>query len=47
MAIEKNKIPVGRLGAKYQLDGPANPAHLPQKWAKLAKLAKMTVMFSW
>ena len=28
----------------YQLNSTANPAHLSQKWAKLAKLA---VLFSW
>ena len=28
----------------YQLNSTANPAHLPQKWAKLAKSA---VLFSW
>ena len=28
----------------YQLNSTANPAHLPQNWAKLAKLA---VLFSW
>ena len=44
MAIEKIKI----LGAvlelhMYQLDSSANPAHLPQKWAKWAELA---VLFS-
>jgi hypothetical protein len=38
MAIEKIKI----LGAILEL--PANPAHLPQKWAKWAELA---VLFSW
>ena len=40
-AIEKMKI----LGAKQHCT--ANPAHLPQNWAKLAKLAKLTVLFSW
>ena len=41
MAIEKIKI----LGLfwSYQLDSSANPAHLPRKWAKWAKLA---VLFS-
>jgi hypothetical protein len=29
---------------RYQLDSSANPAHLPQKWAKWAELA---VLFSW
>ena len=28
----------------YQLNSTANPAHLPQNWAKLAKLA---VLFGW
>jgi hypothetical protein len=28
----------------YQVDRTANPAHLPQKWAKWAELA---VLFSW
>ena len=28
----------------YQLNSTANPAHFPQNWAKLAKLA---VLFSW
>jgi hypothetical protein len=28
----------------YQLNSTANPAHLPQNWAKLAKSA---VLFSW
>ena len=28
----------------YQLDSNANPAHLPQNWAKLAKSA---ILFSW
>ena len=28
----------------YQLNSTANPAHLPQTWAKLAKSA---VLFSW
>ena len=42
MAIEKIKI----LGVfwSYQLESSANPAHLPQKWAKWAELA---VLFSW
>ena len=42
MSIEKIQI----LGTvlELQLDSTANPAHLPQKWAKLAKLAKL---FSW
>ena len=47
MIIEKMKI----LGAVLELlakqhcqIGSANPAHLPQNWAKLAKLA---VLFSW
>ena len=31
----------------YQLNSTANPAHLPQNWAKLAKLAKLAVLFSW
>jgi hypothetical protein len=31
----------------YQLYSTANPAHLPEKWAKLAKLAKLAVLFSW
>ena len=42
MGIEKIKI----LGPfwSYQLDSTANSAHLPRKWAKLAKVA---VLFSW
>ena len=42
MAVEKIKI----LGAVFELptNSTANPAHLPQNWAKLAKLA---VLFSW
>ena len=42
MAIEKIKI----LGAilENQLNSTANPAHLPQIWAELAKLA---VLFNW
>jgi hypothetical protein len=41
MAIEKIKI----LGAVLELPAATtNPAHLPQNWAKLAKLA---VLFSW
>jgi hypothetical protein len=28
----------------YQLNSTANPAHLPQNWAKLAKWA---VLFNW
>ena len=40
MAIEKIKI---QGSWSYQLDSTANPAHLPKKWAKLAKLA---VLFS-
>ena len=45
MAIEKIKI----LGAiwSYQLNSTANPAHLLQNWAKLAKLTKLAVLFSW
>ena len=35
MAIEK---------ISYQLNSTANPAHLPQKWAKGAELA---LLFSW
>ena len=31
----------------YQLNSTANPAHLPQNWAKLAKLAKLAVLVSW
>ena len=37
----------------YQLNSTANPAHLPQNWAKfakfakLAKLAKLAVLLSW
>ena len=31
----------------YQLNSTANPAHLPQNWAKLAKSAKLAVLFSW
>ena len=42
MEIEKIKI----MGAilELQVDSSANPAHLPQKWAKWAELA---VLFSW
>ena len=40
MAIEKNQNPGGHFGATHS----ANPAHLPQKWAKWAELA---VLFSW
>ena len=39
MAIEKI-----RCGATSYLDSSANPAHLPQKWAKWAELV---VLLSW
>ena len=42
MAIEKSKSWVPFWS--YQLNSTANPAHLPQNWAKLAKSA---VLFSW
>ena len=35
-----------RLFWSYQLNSSANPAHLPQNWAQLAKLAKSAVLFS-
>ena len=40
----KKSNPGGGFEAMYQLDSSANPAHLPQKWAKRAKLA---VLLSW
>ena len=40
MAIEKIKILGGRFGATSQT------AHSPKKWAKLAKLAELAVLFS-
>ena len=43
MAIEK-KSKSWEPFRSYQLNGTANPAHLPQHWAKLVKLA---VLFSW
>ena len=45
MAIEKFKI----LGLfwSYQLDTDDNSANLPQKLTKLAKSAKLAVLFSW
>ena len=43
MAIEK-KSNSWVLFWSYQLNSNANPAHLPQNWAKLAKSA---VLFSW
>ena len=46
MAIEKKSKSWGPFWS-YQLNSTANPAHLPQNWAKLAKLAKLAVLFSW
>ena len=43
MAIEKKSKSWGPF-LSHQLDSSANPAHLPQKWAKWAELA---VLFSW
>jgi hypothetical protein len=40
---KKIKI-LGAILELHQLDSTANSAHLPPKWAKLAKLA---VLFSW
>jgi hypothetical protein len=40
MSIEKKSKSWG----SYQVDSTANPAHLPKKWVKLAKLA---LLFSW
>ena len=37
MAMEKNQNPVDRFGATSYICSTANPAHLPQNWAKLAK----------
>ena len=45
MAIEKNKKSWEPFRS-YQLNSTANPAHLPQNWAKLAKLAKSAVLFN-
>ena len=55
MGLNGNKINIRHPGQlkkwksfepfwSYQLNSTANPAHLPQNWAKLAKLA---VLFSW
>ena len=44
MAIEEIKILGGRFGTTCQLNSTANSAHLPRKLAKCAKLA---VLFSW
>ena len=43
MAIEKIKT-LKAILESCQLNSTANPAHLPQNWAELAKLA---VLFSW